>query len=829
MVSGTGQIKFKIQEVMLRNIFKIAFRNLIKDRFYSLINILGLAIGISASMLILLYITDELSYDRFHKDSERIYRVITKARMSEDEIMHIAVSSAPMADGLIRHIPEVETVTRINPAVMIFNHEGEVYKELNLYYADSTFFDVFSFQLREGNKGEVLRDPYSIVMTEKSAIRYFGEEALKQGSVVGQLIISGEDTYKVTGIVENVPHNSHFDFDFLVSMSTNPDALNPIWLNMGYYTYIKLREGVYPHQLDEKLSGLIMQYVAPQVVQYMHLPEANFTEDKVDDNFKFTLQPLEDIHLKSNLISELGPNGDIQYIYIFTIISIFIILIACINFMNLSTARSVKRAKEVGIRKTLGSDRITLVKQFFFESFIYIVIAMLIGLGLTEAFRGPFNTIAGKNLTFNIFSQPHILGIIALVTIVITLIAASHPALYLTRCSPVQILNEQIKTGSRRSWLRNGLVVFQFMISIALVICTIVVYKQLNYIQNKHLGFEKENVIILNNAWDVGEYKEALKQAYLTNENITSASYATRLPTDGYGSIAQKAEGENESDHSVYVANVDYDFTETLGIEIKQGRFFSKVFASDSSGIVINQAAAHVFGYAGNDFKDAIGKKIEMINPTHGGRDVYEVVGVVADFNFQGLQSEIQPLSLLLYHNTGFLALRTKAGNQEEILSEVERIWKSQVPWLQFDYNFLNEKFDRTFQREARLGTIFSIFTVLAIIVACLGLFGLAAYTAEQRTKEIGIRKTMGASTGSVVNMLNKEFTKLVILSFVLVVPISWYFMNKWLMIFAYKTTIGLWPFLAGGIIALIIAWLTVSYQSIKAAIANPVDSLRNE
>jgi putative ABC transport system permease protein len=327
----------------------------------------------------------------------------------------------------------------------------------------------------------------------------------------------------------------------------------------------------------------------------------------------------------------------------------------------------------------------------------------------------------------------------------------------------------------------------------------------------------------------VGVYKDALKQTYLNSEFIVSASYATHLPSDGYGSIAQKAEGENESDHSVYVANVDYDFRETLGIEIKQGRFFSKDFASDSSGIVINQAAAHVFGYAGNDFKDAIGKKIEMINPNHGGRDVYEVVGVVSDFNFQGLQSEIQPLSLLLYHNTGFLTLRTKRGNQEFVLSEVEKIWKSQVPWLQFDYNFLDEKFDRTFQREARLGTIFSIFTVLAIIVACLGLFGLAAYTAEQRTKEIGIRKAMGASTGSLVNMLNKEFTKLITISFVLVMPISWYSMNKWLMIFAYKTNIGFWPFLAGGIIALIIAWFTVSYQSIKAAIANPVDSLRNE
>jgi putative ABC transport system permease protein len=709
------------------------------------------------------------------------------------------------------------------------NHKGEVFKEANLYYADSTFFDIFSFQLKEGNPKEVLKDPYSIVMTEASAIRYFGEEALHKGTIPGQLIQSGEDTYKVTGIIENVPHNSHFDFDLLVSMSTNPDALSPIWLNMSYYTYVKLQESTQPDQLDNKLRDLIMQYVVPQVVQYMHFPEANFTENQVDDNFKFTLQPITDIHLKSDLLSEMGPNGDIQYIYIFTIISIFILFIACINFMNLSTARSAKRAKEVGIRKTLGSDRQGLIRQFFTESFIFIVIAMLIALGFTEAFRGPFNMIAEKELTFNIFSQPYLLGMIVGLTVVITFVAGSHPALYLTKFTPVTILAGHLHSGNKRSIFRNGLVIFQFMISIGLIICTAIVYKQLNYVQHKNLGFEKENVIILNNAWDVGEYKDLIKQTYLNNENILSASYASRLPSDGYNSNAQKAEGDNASDHSVYVASTDYDFLETLGIEVKQGRFFSENFPSDSSGIVINQAAAHIFGYDGNDYSDAIGKKIEMINPSHGGRDVYEVVGVVADFNYQGLHSEIQPLSLTLYHNTGFLALKTKPGDQKQILSEIEKIWRKHVPWLQFDYNFLDEKFDRTFEREVRLGTIFSIFTVLAIIVACLGLFGLAAYTAEQRTKEIGIRKVMGASTQGVVNMLNLEFTRLVMIAFILIIPISWYSMNKWLEVFAYKTSIGIWPFLAGGVLALLIAWLTVSYQSIRAAIANPVDSLRNE
>jgi putative ABC transport system permease protein len=454
---------------------------------------------------------------------------------------------------------------------------------------------------------------------------------------------------------------------------------------------------------------------------------------------------------------------------------------------------------------------------------------MLLALGLTEAFRGPFNIIAEKNLSFNIFTQPWILGIIVGLTIIVTFLAGGYPAIYLTRFSPVEVLGGSLLSGSKRSVFRNGLVIFQFMISIGLVICTIIVYKQLHYFQNKNLGFKKENVIVLNNGWDVGEYKEVLKHELLKNENVISVSYATRLPSDRFNSMAQKAEGENESDHRVNILHVDYDFVETLGITIKHGRFYSENFPSDSSAIVINEAAANIFGFSENECREAIGKKIEIINPQFGTRDSYDVIGIASDFNFTGLHSEIEPLSILLYQNTGFLTIRTKQGNPNIVLSEIEKTWKEHVSWLQFDYNFLDEKFARTFEREARLGTIFSIFTILAIIVGCLGLFGLAAYTAEQRTKEIGIRKAMGASTQGVVNMLNKEFTKLVVVAFILVTPISWYFMNKWLEVFAYKTSIGLWPFLAGGIIALLIAWLTVSYQSIKAAINNPVDSLRNE
>ena len=502
---------------MLRNILKIAFRNLLKDRFYSFLNIIGLSIGIAASLLILLYVADELSYDKFHEDADRIYRVSFFGKMG-NERLNAVVSPAPLAEGLKNHIPEVEAVTRFNTGVILFNHNEEIFKEVNLLYADSTFFDVFSFALLAGNKKEVLKDPYSLVLTKQSAIRFFGEEAVRDGMVIGQLIKSGNDTYEVTGIIENVPHNSHFDFDILVSMSTNQNALSPIWLNMSFYTYVKLNEANKQEEVRSKLRQLVIQYVMPQVAQYMNLPVEDVTEGNVDDNFRFFLQPLTDIHLHSNLLAELNPNSDIKYIYIFSIISTFIILIACINFMNLSTARSTKRAKEVGIRKTLGSARNQLVWQFFLESLILIIIAMLIALGLTEAFREPFNIIAKKNLTFNIFSEPWILGMIVVLTLIITLLAGCYPAIHLTRFLPVEVLNGAMSTGSKKSIFRNGLVIFQFMISIGLVICTIIVYKQLNFIQHKNLGFDKENVIILNNGWDVGEYRDVLKQAYLKNE-----------------------------------------------------------------------------------------------------------------------------------------------------------------------------------------------------------------------------------------------------------------------------------------------------------------------
>jgi putative ABC transport system permease protein len=814
---------------MIRNYIKIAFRNLFKDRFYSLLNILGLSIGITTSMLIMLFISDELSYDKFHKNADDIYRITTKGKLGDEQVMNVAVTGAPVAETVKSYIPEVESVTRLQPERLVFTHKEESLKEDKILLADSTFFDVFSFKLLEGDREKVLTDPYSIVMTEETAVRYFGKKAVERGDVMGQLLKAGNDTYAVTGIVENVPHNSHFDFDMLVSMSSQPDANNPIWINMNYYTYVKLADGTEPANLEDKLRDLVKQYVIPQVIAYLHFPDMEYTDDQLDQNFKYQLQPITDIHLRSNLHGELKANSDIQYVYIFSAIAVFILLIACINFMNLATARSAKRAKEVGIRKTLGSSIKLLISQFMFESLLFIVISMLIALGLTEAFRIPFNTISGKSLSFNIFQEPWILGLIFGIIVLVTLLAGSYPAFYLTRFKPVDVLKGTLHSGSRGSVFRSSLVVFQFIISIGLIVCTILVFKQMHYIRNKDVGFGKENVVILNNGYNLGERSEVVKQQIINLDQVTSASFATHVPSQLYWSSAHKAEGDMESDHIVFFSLVDYDYQETLKLDMQYGRFFSRDFPSDSSAIIINEAAAYVFGWTEDDGKEAIGKYIETIRAADGGRSRFEVIGVVRNFNFETLKNEVRPMAMYLNTRGPYLVVRTKPGNPKEVISSIRKIWVEQAPWAPFEYNFLDEQYNRMFDKEARLGTVFTIFTMLAILVACLGLFGLAAYTSEQRTKEIGIRKAMGASTSNVVGMLTKEFTKLVLISFLLAIPIAWYFMHEWLKAFAYKTDIGVWPFLVAGLMAILISWLTVSYQSIRAAKANPVESLRNE
>jgi putative ABC transport system permease protein len=815
---------------MLRNIFKVGLRNLFKDKFYSFLNIIGLAIGITASFLIILYVVDELSYEQSFEDKDRIYRVVTAANFGDQQLTHIAASSAPLAGGFKNHIPEVETITRFQPSTLFITKDDNMYKEDMVFFADSTFLDVFSYEVLAGDPEELLTEPNSLVLTRKAAVKYFGEKAMEEGNIVGEILKTKRwGAFAITGVLEDFKGNSHIDFDMLVSMSTNQDALNPIWISMNYFTYLKLIPQADPAAMEGKFRDLVTQYVVPQVIQYMNFPEDELTPEKVDQNFRFYLQPLTDIHLKSKLYAEFSMNSNIQYIYIFSAIALFIIIIASINFMNLATARSARRAKEVGIRKTLGSPSGSITSQFMIESFIFVIIAMLIALGLTEAFRIPFNTISGKSLSFNVFQNPWILAMVLVLTILVGLMAGSYPAFYLTKFKPVDVLKGALTGGKKNSFFRSVLVVLQFIISISLIVSTLLVYKQMHYIQTKDLGFDKENVIVLKNVSSFRDQSESFKQILLRQSEVIAASYTTQIPSDTYFSSAFKADGGYETDYIMFYGFTDFDYDKVIGFEMKHGRYFSKDFPSDSNALVINEIGAQVLGLGGNDCKDAVGTLVETIANESGERIKIEIIGVMKNYHFKSLHSPIEALAFRPGNYGDKLAVRIRPGDLRVTIQNIERLWEENLPGIPFEYSFMDEDYDRMFEKEARMSRIFTIFSILAIVIACLGLFGLAAYTAEQRTKEIGIRKAMGASSYSVVNLLTREFTKLVIISFVIAIPLAWYFMNQWFLAFAYKTSMGIWPFMVAGLLALFIAWLTVSYQSVKAAMANPVDSLRDE
>jgi len=816
---------------MIGNYFKIAFRNLFKDGFYSFINIFGLSVGITACLLILLYVSNELSYDKFHKDSDRIYRVTTKAMMSESEILYVGVSPAPLADRLRNDIEEIESITRLISFSETIKYKEIVFKENRMLYADSTFFDVFDFNVEQGDPNTMLRDPYSIVLTEETAIRYFGTHKVQSGTALDEKLKIGNDSYQVTGILENIPENSHFTFDLLVSMSTFSDALNPIYLNMNYFTYLKLRDGVNPVQLDEKLRNIVMTHVVPQVVAYMNFPEAMLSDKSTVDNFfKYSLQPITSIHLYSHLRGELGANSDISYIYIFSSIAIFLIVIACINFTNLATSRASKRSIEVGIRKTLGSNKYQLIRQFLAESFLFSIIAMIIALGLTEVLKYPFSTITGTILSLNIFKQPWIISVIIGLTLVIGIASGSYPAFYLTKFKPVMVLKGSNRMGKKSSFFRSFLVVLQFAISIGLIVCTTLVYKQMNFISNKNLGFDKENILIIENGDQLGQRAEVLKNELLRNPELIDVAFSQTIPSQLFYSSVCTPEGEDGVDQQIFLNLIDHDFINTYKMEVIKGRNFSPDFPSDSSAILINERAANKFGWIGDSEEtNPIGKYIDMINANIGTRSKFYVVGVIKDFNYESCKSPIRANVMFFNTSGNYISIRVKPGDYNRLIKDLEATWKEIAPDVPFAYSFLKENFEELYQSEQKMSQIFSVFTTIAIIIACLGLLGLAAYTAEQRTKEIGIRKVMGASVPNVVTMLNLEFIKLVGIAVIIASPIAWYLMQKWLGDFVYKTEIGIWPFVFASVLATVIAVITVGFQSLKAALANPVDSLRNE
>ena len=805
---------------MIRNYLKIALRNLQNQKLYTSLNILGLSIGIASCLLILLYVYHEFSYDTFHTKADRIYRVGLNGKIAEQEVFTTS-TTPPLAFTVVEEFPEVENAVRLytHADEKVIRYGEMVISEEKVYFADSTFFDVFSFPMLQGDPATALKEPNSLVLTEEIARKYFGEEPALGKTL---LVDTKKIPHTVTGILENLPDNAHFHFNMLRSMSTLEYSRNEGWFNNSFVTYLLLHEGAPAEAVDEKLTGLVEKYVGPEVQQFMGLSLEQFVAQ--GNKYGYFLQPLLDIHLYSELSDELEPNGDIAYVYIFLAIAFFIILLACINFMNLATARSANRAKEVGVRKTLGSLRRHLVRQFMTESVLMSLIATLLALVAAVLLLKPFNQLAGKEISVALFAEPWFILSLLMLTLLVGVVAGSYPAFYLSSFRPVEVLKGKLKAGMKSSGIRNVLVVFQFFISITLIICTLLVYQQLEYTRSKNLGFEKENVLVVSGIHRLPEgQQEAMKQELISQSQVVNASISNNVPPGVNNTTIFRKKG-TEEDILISTYHVDHEHLPTMEIDLLQGRNFSRDFLTDTTAILLNEAAVQAFG-----FEAPLNEEILYFGGEYGMTMPFKIIGVIKDFNFESLRNNIRPLALMLSTEGTNLTVRMAAGDPAATLATVEQTWNRYAPDEPFQYSFLDEDFDALFRAEQRLGQVFSVFTGFAILVACLGLLGLAAFMAEQRTKEIGIRKVMGASVPSVILLLSKDFTKLVIVSFLLAVPLAWYIMHQWLSGFAFRIEIGPGIFVLAGVSALLIAWLTVSWQSARAATANPVKSLRSE
>ncbi len=808
---------------MLKNYFKIALRNIFKYKFYSFINIFGLTTGIAVSLLISFYIFDELSFDQFHQDADRIYQVYLKGVLQDKPIVG-ANTCAPIAAASIEEIPAVEDAIRINMwRDVVFRYEDKIYTEKKMLLADSNFFNFFTFKLLEGNPDKILNEPNQIVLTVTSSRKYFGYEPGKGDTPLGKMVLMGTDktNCEIVGIMEDLPKNSHFVFDMVYSMISSDFSKRTDWTSNSLYTYLKLRENADQEEVQQNITAMSDKHVGPEILKYLGIPLEEWRAAGGD--YGYYIQPMLDIHLFSNVESNIEPPGDIAYIYLLSAISIFIILIACINFMNLATARSAGRAKEVGIRKTVGATRKSLMIQFLLESIIISIISTIFAIGVLWITLPYLNQLTEKSIGIEYLGSGNSLMVISIMMILVGVMAGSYPAFYLTSFQPGKVLKGVASKGTKGGWIRSVLVVFQFTISISLIVSTLIIYKQLKLVQRKNLGFDRENVLIIENARTLGDNKLAFKKRLKSLAGVKNASIANYVPPHVYSNSVYFPNGIQEEGILFYQIYTDQDYLPTIGLKMFSGRFFSEEFPSDSSSVVINKKGMEALGWSSHE-----GNRIAEPN-RDGSLEFHDVIGVMEDFNFSSLHNEIEPLIIFLADWGNLMPVRLESGNLQTKISDIEGIWKEMVPGEPFDYSFLDQNFESLFRTEQRLGRIFIIFTFLAIFIASLGLFGLATFISEQRSKEIGIRKAMGASVTSVVILLTREFTKLVIIAMVVAIPAIIFLMRWWLENFAYKTDMGLTSFLIGGVGALMISWLTVSYQSIRAARANPTVSLRYE
>jgi putative ABC transport system permease protein len=801
--------------VMFKNYMKIAFRSLKKHKGYSFINISGLAIGMAVCMLIFMWILNELSYDKFHEKADRICR--TTMDIEIGTTLHTPVSLTAAGPALVEDFPEVITAARVDrPRRVSIKYEDKAYQEADVGFAENTIFDIFTFPFISGDPKTALEAPNTVVITESMAKKYFGDL-----DPLGKILrFNNETDFSVTGVVKDVPPNSHFRFNMLRSFQTlmaSGSVRDDMWFDLRFFTYLLLDEHTSPERLEQKFPGFIDSHLG-EVLK------------STGGSAQLFLQPLKKIHLYSDFERDISANSDITYVYLFSAIAIFVLLIAGINFINLSTARSATRAQEVGMRKTLGAVRSRLIGQFLGESMIHSFLAMGLAIVLTKMSLPYFNSVIGSELTLNFFQSPWMLATFLGMASIVGLCAGSYPAFVLSSFPPVHVLKGLLKAGGSHSRFRKILVVFQFSISIALIAATIIVTNQIIFMKNKELGFNKEHVVIIPGMSE--SHRKAyrsIRSEMMNLSGVVDVGASDLVPSRGHLISTFLPEGfADDQVLSMDYMNVDAHYIPTMEIEIIEGRNFSEDFATDpDQSVLINQTAAKKIGW-----ENPVGKRFVFRQPPDSGRDTiyFSVIGVVKDFHLQSLRERIEPLIIFYdYDSLRTFSVRIAADNIPHTLGLIETKWKEQDPIRPFQFLFLDDSFDGLYRQEDRLKTITFYFSLLAVLIGCLGLFGMASFTAERRTKEIGIRKVLGASVPGIVRLLAKEFVLLVILANLIALPVAYFAMNRWLQGFAYKMNIHPIIFVLAAMISLSIALLTVSYQATRAALANPVDSLRYE
>ena len=817
---------------MFKNYLKIAWRNLIKNKLYSIINIAGLSVGVACSMFIFLYVSNELSYDNFHENGDNIYRATREGKLGDNEF-NFPFTPAPLASVLKEEVPEVEQAVRIRKfGSFSVKRPDKVqsFKEKTLMFADSGFFELFSFPLVEGNPKKQFIEPNTMAVSETIAQKYFPNESALNKS----LVLDGRETYVISAVFEDFPSNSHFDADFLVSMANLSTANRKSFTSNNFYTYFAVQAGADPAEVSAKINQVVNNYLAPEIYEFMGKTMEELSA--AGNYYVIEIQSLKDIYLNSEYTIDIAMMGNKDSVVLFGFIALFIIILACINFMNLSTARSSNRSKEVGVRKALGSRKSHLIRQFLIESVLVSLISFSIGLFLVIILMPAFNDITGKNLSLPQYDIGFII-IFILSGFLVGIMAGIYPAFYLSSFKPVETLKGKVSLGTGNVLIRSGLVVFQFFISILLIIGTIAIYQQLQFIHNKDLGYNKEQLILVQDAYMLNDQRQSFKEEVGKLSNVESVSYSGFLPVSGYNRSDNTfwRDGEEPTQDnlvSTQIWSVDHDYLDTYQMELVSGRNFTLGSSSDSSAVILNETAFREFGFT--DFKDDNYIQTNSFDPQTGqfsrdSFDKFRVIGVVKDFHYESLKNNIGPLALSLNQSSNVLAVRLNTNNIQNSISEIQTIWNTIDPTLPFQYSFLDSEFNAMYNAEARLSKILTIFAGLAIFIGCLGLFALASFMAEQRTKEIGIRKVLGASISGIVVMLSKQFSKLVIIAFLIAVPLAWWGISSWLEGYEYRISIGWELFALSGVAAFVIAWITVAYHSIKVAVSNPVDSLKNE